>query len=496
MKCSIRNVFVLLGAFVCVAQVEAQTAPANSKKRPPDAEIKSTEDLKIENLILLAHTAPPEVAADVLLSISTTQPALTKTRKQELIEDAFRFARDAREPIKRTPWSRIVDTRSGLKGAAFELELDRISLQTRAVTQMLALDKSRARTMFLDIALPKPPALTCDDSLGYDYQAYYRTALKVSQDCFDENEKKAEAHIQFLSDRLDSVKSISQVVPAAQMTAEARLAGDELSFLLNTFTGALGKISTNAREFAFVIDGQRFAFTFGRLIETAREQQVPTGDLSRAIRSLLLKQMAGEVCADAPWLDGRQVKLPKNITDLNRYLPNAIVEDDVHPLSFGAAAKDRHFWTLPREKQLLMLAKDLRFGGGQEPLTREQRQTDEWRRKMGDYLTLIDGWEPESEVSAEDFFQEKCILFGVLVDISPDDTQRDPVLRAYASYLKEQNGQYKGRVEWILPVKHYLQRIRSRPSAEQRKSLDPWLSSSDAALRAYGELALLGVSKN
>jgi hypothetical protein len=485
----------LLAAFVCVAAINAQTPAANSNKTS-DADNKSAQNLKLENLILLGHTAPPEVAADVLLSLVATQPAITNARKKELIEDAFRFARDAREPIKQKPWSRIVDTRSGLKGAAFELELDRISLQTRAVMQMLALDKSRARTMFLEIALPKPADLTCEDSLSYDYQAYYRTALAVSQNCFDENEKRSEAHIQFLLDRLDNIKSVSQVVPAANMIFEASVSGDELYLLLSTFAGALGKISTNAREFAFFVDGERVAFTVRRLIEKARQHQLPTVDLSRAIRALLVKQMSGEVCIDAPWLDGRQVKLPKNVSDLNDFFPKPIVDDDVRPLNFGAAAKDRQFWTMPREKQLLMLAKDLRFGGGQTPLTREQRETDEWRKKMTDYLSTIENWEPESEVSAEDYFKEKCILYGVLVDLSPDDAQRDTVLRAYANYLREQNGEYKGRIEWILPVKHYLQRIRSKSEDEQRKSLDPWLSSSDAALRVYAQLTLINGGRN
>jgi hypothetical protein len=84
----------------------------------------------------------------------------------------------------------------------------------------------------------------------------------------------------------------------------------------------------------------------------------------------------------------------------------------------------------------------------------------------------------------------------VIVDLSPDDAQRDVVLRAYANYLREQNGEYRGRIEWIFPVKNYLQRIRSMSEAEKRKSLDAWLASSDAALRAYAELTLMRAAQN
>ena len=485
----------LVLAFVCITALRAQTPSANSNKPVAGDETKSAQNLKIENLALLAHTTPPEIAADVLLTLAKTQSTITRARKKELIEDAFRFAGDSREPIRRWPWSLNVDTRSGLKGAAFELELDKISLQTKAVMQMLDVDKARARMMFQDISLPKLPALTCEDALSYDFQAYYRAALAVSQNCFDENEKKAEAHIQFLSDRIENIKSVFQVVPATKMLADASLSSDELSLLISTLVGSLGRISSDARGFAFVIARDRLASTVWGLIEKAKQQQVPTGDLGRAVRAFLVKQMSGEVCMDAPWLNGHEIKLVKSLTDFDDLLPKPIVADDVHPLSFGAAAKDRVFWTLSREKQLLMFAKDLRFGGGQEQLTLEQRQTDEWQKKLNDYLDLIEKWEPESEVSAEDYFQEKCILYSVLVDLCPDDAQRDVVLRAYASYLREQNTEYKGRIEWILPVKHYLMRIRSKSEAEQRKSLDPWLSSSDAALRVYAELALLGGPK-
>jgi hypothetical protein len=275
-----------------------------------------------------------------------------------------------------------------------------------------------------------------------------------------------------------------------KMLVEATLSGDEMSLLISTLVGALGRISTDARGFAFVMAREPLGQTVWNLSGKAKYQQVPSVDLNRAIRAFVVKQMSGEVCQDAPWLDGRQVKVTGKVGDLNDVFSRPIVADDVRPLSFGAAAKDRQFWILPREKQLLMAAKDLRFGSGEEPLTLAQRQTDEWRKKLNDYLDLIEKWEPESEVSAEDYFQEKCDLYGALVDLCPDGALREVVLRAYAGYLREQNREYKGRIEWILPVKHYLFMTRSMSETAARKSLDPWLSSSDAALRAYAELEL------
>ena len=79
----------------------------------------------------------------------------------------------------------------------------------------------------------------------------------------------------------------------------------------------------------------------------------------------------------------------------------------------------------------------------------------------------------------------------MLVDLCPDDPQRDVVLRGYGNYLKEKSGEYKGRIEWILPVKEYLRVLKSKSDKIRRASLDPWLTSSDLNLRIYGELAML-----
>jgi len=496
-KQSYRIIREIVLALLCATNAFAQTAPADSSKTSPDVtsksaeNLKSVENLKIENLVLLGQAAPPEVAADVLLTLVATQPAITKTRKQELIEEAFRFAGSAREPVRRESWSAIVDTRSGLKQAAFELELDKLSLQTRAVMQMMALDRIRARAMFADIALPKLPELTCEDALSYNVDSYYRAAVAISENCFDRNEQKAEAHVQFLSERLGNIKTVPQVAGAAKALLDAKVSADELMLLANTFADVLDQVSPNARLFAFAMARQRLGSSLWRLVQKSKEQKVPTIDLTRAIRSFLVRQFSGEVCLDAPWLDGRALKIPSEVNYLNAEFAQPIVADDLHPLSFGAVAKNRQFWTMPREKELLMLAKDLRFGDTETGLTLAQRQTDEWRKKLNDYLDLIEDWQPESEVSAEDYFQEKCILYSVLVELCPDDAQRDVVLRAYAAYLREQNREYKGRIEWILPVKHYLSRLREKTRDEWQKSLDPWLTSNDAALRVYAELTLL-----
>lgn len=496
MKFPAANILLPLSASICLGWTLMDQSPSNKNSKIPDGKnidnsAAVEQRLRIDNLIILGQSAPAEVTVDLLLTFVSSNLIANKGRKMELIEQAFRSAAEVREPFRRKSWSLNVDTRSGLKQRAFDLELDKLSMQSKAVTKMIPLDRLRARTMFEGISLPSIKPLTCEDTLGYDLESYYVAMLSVAEECFNDDEKKAETHIQFLSDRLETVRSIPQVTPATRMLVNAKLSLDELSLLVSVLTKALGRVSTDRRSFAFAMERDTLVSTAHRLILKLKQHGVPANDFSGAFRSFLIKNMSGEVCADVAWLKGGQVSLPKDLEAINSVLATPIVVDDVHPASVGPKAATVEYWTTPKAAELLWIAKELRFGGGETALSVEQRQSEEWHRKLLDFLELIEGWEPESEPSPNDYFQEKCIMYMVLVDLCPDDPQRDVVLRAYGNYLKETSREYKGRIEWILPVKDYLRVLRSKSDKVKRSSLDPWLTSSDGNLRIYGELALL-----
>jgi hypothetical protein len=495
------NILLPLSAAICLGWALVDQSPSNKNSQAPDG--KNIENsagveqrLIIDNLIILGQSAPAEVNGDLLLTLASSNLIANKERKIQLIEQAFRSAAEAREPVRRKSWSRIVDTRSGFSQRAFDLEIDKLSMQSKAVIKMIPLDRLRARTMFEDISLPPIKPLTCEDSLGYNLESYYGAMLSVAESCFSDDERKAEAHIQFLSDRLESVKSISQLVSAMHMLINAKVSREERPLLVNALTKAVGRVSTDPRSFAFEMDRNMFVFSSHMLIGKMEGPGVPTNQFSSAVRSLLIKQMSGEVCADVSWLDHGRLTLPPEVANLNGEFSNPIMIEDIHPANVGPKATDVTYWTTPRAAELLRRARELRFGGGETALSVEQRQTEQWHRKLLDFLELLESWEPGSEPSPDDYFQEKCVTYMVLVDLCPDDPQRDVVLRAYGNYLKETSREYKGRIEWILPVKDYLRVLKSKSDKVLRSSLDPWLTSSDANLRIYGVLTLLTSSKN
>ena len=201
--------------------------------------------------------------------------------------------------------------------------------------------------------------------------------------------------------------------------------------------------------------------------------------------------MIGEVCADAGWLKQQAVALPPEIDTINAHFNSPITSDDLGRLRLGGKSVEVEYWTSAKGKSILQAAKGLRFAADGHRLSAEERDAEEWRQKLRAFLDQLNHWDSASELSEDDYFQQRCNMYRVLVDLCPDDLQRDAVLRAYGSYLKESNRKYKGRIEWISRVKDYLKIVQAKQQKMIRSSLDPWITSSDNMLQAYAELSVL-----
>ena len=129
-------------------------------------------------------------------------------------------------------------------------------------------------------------------------------------------------------------------------------------------------------------------------------------------------------------------------------------------------------------------------------LSIEDRSSEKWHGNLMRLLDLISNWSSSSEASEDDYFEERCSMYNLIVELCPNNLQRDIVLREYASYLKDSSSRYKGRMEWILPLKGYLNILREQPEEQRKASLDPLLSSSDVTLRSYAQLSIMAPLKN
>lgn len=455
------------------------------------SKIDSKTNRRLDNLITLSHSASAEVQADLLLTIASSNLVPDKKRRIELLNEAFLVASRVGEPVRKKSWVTLVDTRAGFEQRAFDLQLDRLSIQSRAILAMIPLEPARAREMFQSVVSPKIEPLDCKDSLVPDFTSYYVMVVAIAQNCFTPEEIKAQVHIQFLSDQIEAANSVSQAAAALKAVAGARLSDEEFSRVVLSLAKAFGQASADPRSFAFAVQREGLISVTERFLSMLKKRDVPVDGLSTKVRDLIAKSLAGEVCADAGWLKQQQATLPPDIDSINVHFKSPITTENLRPLRFGGKSVDVEYWTTAKGKSLLQAAKGLRFAVDGHRLTVEERKTEEWHQKLLAFLDQLDRWDSASESSEEDYFQQRCNMYRVLVDLCPDDSQRDAVLRAYGSYLKDSNRTYKGRIEWISPVKDYLRIVQTKQQKMIQSSLDPWLSSSDNMLRVYAELSVL-----
>src|SRR5258708_679649 len=136
-------------------------------KLPPD----------LDRIVQLANASPPEFPA--------VPKADTRVRI-ELIERAFHLARGAQLPTPLIAVTNYADTGSAMIAAAAKLNLDTLSLQTRAVRDMLQLDKHAAHELFLEIGQAAIES-SCDQPQP-DTSSMYEALAAGAHDTFTEQE--------------------------------------------------------------------------------------------------------------------------------------------------------------------------------------------------------------------------------------------------------------------------------------------------------------------
>lgn len=188
----------------------------------------AAENLKLaepfQSIVDLASSAPPELAADALLRIVESGKLKDENARRQLVEQAFQLAASAKLPVRMVgvPGT-TTDTASGSLNQAYGLKLDALSLQSRAVRDMVPLDPAKARELFGQIVKPVLAPLTCDDALTYDLSEYYPALVAVVNNSFNAKEKAEEKHVNLLLDAIAQVVSTSQLAPLSQAIQSANV---------------------------------------------------------------------------------------------------------------------------------------------------------------------------------------------------------------------------------------------------------------------------------
>jgi hypothetical protein len=201
----------------------------------------------------LAAAAPPEFTADALLRVVESGQLADRNARRELIEQAFQWAASAKFPVRMQGLpGTTTDTASGSLNLAYGLKLDVLSLQSRAVQDMLPLDPAKARDLFGQIVKPTLAPLTCDDALVYEPSGYYQALSAVVNGAFTPKERAKEEHFNLLLDALGQATSPSQLAPLAGVIESAGVTAAQRQLLWARFNGLLESMQPDDRSFGAV----------------------------------------------------------------------------------------------------------------------------------------------------------------------------------------------------------------------------------------------------
>ena len=142
------------------------------------------------------------------------------------------------------------DTRSASLNQAYTLKLDVLSLESRAVRDMLPLDRSEARELFGQMPKPSLVPLTCDDSLAYQPLEFYEGLSAMVNGGFTPEEKAKDEHFKLLLDALGQVMSPSQLPPLAQAIESSSITPAQRQNLWARFNGLLADMQPDDRSFS------------------------------------------------------------------------------------------------------------------------------------------------------------------------------------------------------------------------------------------------------
>lgn len=487
----------MLGDGWCV--VDGLMPRSQSSRQPPS---KSNEQVK--TIIEAVDGVPAEFGSDILMRIAESQQITDSVSKMRLLRKAFDLAASSQQSIKlRALPDSETDTRSGFLAIAFDLNLDRLSLQGRSIRDMLSLNRGTARSYFEQVRFPPLREIGCDESLVYDPKQFYQALNRLGHDGFNEKEVLAGQRISFLAPYVSSLQSHTQVAPIAHALSSMDLSRVELEELVNLFINSVRQLHGDERSFAAATlahasDEDNVLQAFAELIKQLDAERILSAPALRALREYLTSNLGKQHCREQ--LKERSTEsLPAVATAFNEQFQRELKRDQVLPITLDDLKDARilpgpkvdALWSSVTAKALLSSVQELRWGNKSAPLTIVQRTTIAWSAKSKDFMAQLESWGGEGESEA-DLFHEKSILYEMLVDLIPSGQDRSKALDSFVHFLEQNNFQQTSRIEWFWHAHQLLEGLRA--ADDRAEVLQAFQDSSDSVLSLYASFELLLVN--
>ncbi len=427
--------WALLLLLLCAAWAHAQQGAAPRAERTARTEQRKRPVVRpaaLEALVVDARALPPEFAADALLRLVEQKLVTERAWRRELLIEAFRTAAGAQASVRRriTPGLSYAYTREDYEARAFQLNLDALSLRVRAVRALGKFDRNRARALFseLPIKLPLAP-LACADALVYDVSDFYDTLTLIAKETFNPDEQTRGEDLLFAQAYVDNLSAPAQLRPVAKVIGQLGDTPARFATLLHAYSAALKQIEADDRSYTADTSDAWLAIIY--LLNVCRRQNVAPDELLAAYRAYLVKHMSAQRCADSVGKLPRTGAERRSVDYLNGQMseldPGAqtfalIRTEDVTPARVEGRARLTPYFASPTAQSLFRSAQELRFGLADTPQTSAERNDPKRTQKLNEWLNAMTDWRARTEASEADYFNQKCVLYQLLLETDIADT--------------------------------------------------------------------------
>jgi hypothetical protein len=492
----IKRLTLIVALWAIAPTAGQQRAGAQTKQTRPPARAATprtapTRPAELEALIVDARSVPAEFAADVLLRLVESHKLAARAWQRELLEEAFRTAGGAQQPLKRriAPGLDYAYTREDYRARAFQLNLDTLSLRLRAVNAMLKIDKGKARALFSEIPsrLPLAP-LNCDDALIYDLWDYYTTLNQIITETFSPAEKARNEDMLFIQSYVEEISAPEQLLYTSALVGRVGDSPARLAPLIHAYSMALRKIEADARS--FTANSLNYGTTLSILLDFCQRREIPPDEVLDAFRAFFVKHMSASRCAESVqppdhWLNKFNEQLNQLALSQSSLAP--IKPEEIKPAKIEGAAKLTPFFSTPIAQSLFRTAQELRFGLADEP--DEDRVDPKRGEKLRVWLNAMADWRASGETSDADYFDQKCVLYQLLLEAGPNEGPAGATLLAeYVAFLRQPARQQESRAGWLLHVQRLLGSTRVGAGDARARLLAALASSGEPVLRLYANL--------
>jgi hypothetical protein len=457
---------------------------------------------RINEVVDASYALPASLGADAIIRVAVKVSRYCPTLAKDMLQRAFQQADTVTgdTEYKLASGTHLTDSRISYAANGYSLQVDRLSLQSRATLALVPLDAKAAIQLFERIAPPRPPAAGCSSAFVPDVSIYYEALEKVLELLRTRKPRTdtgAQEPFVKMEEVVGATTSPVQLVPLVAVLEKADLTSTQLSSLLNTLAAAIASFpaddrSLSAERWHHAVAGPPMD-AIAKLAALSRNHKVSSYSLVHAYRDYLDRSMRGAHCEDnlpkgAGTLTTACKSLNERLAEFGPGIePISLPESDL-PTEPGPA--EGEYWLSPKTKGLLIDAKHLNFDDNWRQYTDADRKTPEWQDRVQLMLNHMSDWRPSDEHDPADYYHQRCmLLYEILPHLSPGALY-DRVVSAWIATFEESSLQWDNPAEWYFEVSRFL---RFSKKAERdpipQSALASLKNSSNAYLHASGVLA-------